>query len=117
MRITQKVVVGEMVPLMTRLEPAVREGLSKAYARKFTLDQLGELNRFLASPTGRAFGAESMMIWMDPEIMTTLMGVGPDLMKEMPAIMKKVQAATAHLPLPPTPEQRKKRTGKSKRGG
>ena len=115
MRITNKVMMSEMVPVLTRLEPALREGLARAYARKFTAEQLGELNRFFGTPTGRAFGTESMLIWMDPEIMSTFMRAGPDLMKEMPAIMEKVQAATAHLPAPPTKEERAKRSGKSRR--
>ena len=107
MRITNKVLTGQMGTIMSRFEPQVRDSLARTYARKFSLEQLGELNRFLDTPTGRAFGAESMMIWMDPEIMSSIMKAAPDLMKEMPAVMEKVQAATAHLPPPPTPEQRR----------
>src|SRR3546814_21020581 len=40
------------------LEPPMREGMAKAYARKFTADQLGELNGFFATPTGQAYASD-----------------------------------------------------------
>ena len=112
-RITNKVIAAEMAPIVTRLEPEMRSGLARAYARKFTAEQLTELNRFFATPVGHAYAAESMMLWVDPEI-TTLMGkMMPELVTEMPAIMEKVQAATAHLPMP---EPRKGKSSRKKRG-
>src|SRR3546814_14631564 len=42
------------------LEPPMREGMAKAYARKFTADQLGDLNGFFATPTGHAYASERM---------------------------------------------------------
>jgi hypothetical protein len=100
MRITNRVMFDEMVPIMTRFEPTIREGLTRAYARKFTVEQLSEINRFFATPAGRAFASESMLMFMDPEIMTQMAQFAPTMMKEMPRIMEKVKAATAHLPLP-----------------
>lgn len=104
MRITNRVMMDEMVPIMTRLEPQIREGLAKAYARKFTTVQLEDLNRFFATPSGGSYAREAMMLWVDPELMTTLGSFAPEMMKEMPSIMEKVQSATAHLPMPPKEE-------------
>ncbi|TMJ16543.1 MAG: DUF2059 domain-containing protein [Alphaproteobacteria bacterium] len=103
-RITYKVMMDEMIPIMNRMEPDVRETLARVYARRFTVEQLGDLNRFFDSPTGRAYASEAMLIMTDPEMARTMAGMAPELMKSMPSIMKKVQTATAHLPLPKPPK-------------
>ena len=109
MRITNRVMFAEMIPVVTRLEPEVREGLARAYAKKFTREQLVDMNRFFATPSGSAFATESLSIWMDPEIMSLMGKLGPEIIQEMPRIMEKVSAATAHLPQPPEPKKRRKR--------
>jgi hypothetical protein len=103
MRITNKVMFEEIIPIFSRMEPDVREALARAYARRYDAAQLTEMNRFFATPTGTAWAADSMLIWMDPEIMGLMSGAAPEMMKQMPAIMEKVQTATAHLP-PPKPK-------------
>jgi len=79
-----------MIPLMqdafTEVEPALREGLARAYARKFTGAQLKELNAFFKTPVGAFYAPESFVVMADPEIMSATM-------QAMPAIMEKVFAA------------------------
>ena len=104
LRITNNVMLTEMIPLMAQLEPQIRDMLTRSYARKFTAAQLADMNAFFATPSGRAFAAESMMMFVDPELMSVIAEFGPTLMREMPTIMEKVEAATAHLPPPPRPE-------------
>lgn len=99
-RITYKVMMDEMIPIMSRLEPGVRETLARVYARRFTAEQLADLNRFFDSPTGRVYASEAMLLLSDPEMAQTMAGMAPELMKAMPGMMQKVQTATAHLPLP-----------------
>ena len=101
MRITNKVMMTEMGTIFGKVEPAVREGLANAYAKKFDQQQLTDLNTFFATPTGRAYAAESVTLFMDPELMKAIAGAMPELVKGMPAIMEKVKKATAHLPEPP----------------
>ncbi len=103
-RITNRVMMSEITTLMTQLEPALREGLSRAYAGRFSAEQLTDLNRFFATPTGRVYAAESMLLFTDPEVMKLMAKATPELMKAMPAMYKKVEAATAHLPPPPKPK-------------
>ena len=99
-RITYKVMMDEMIPIMNRMEPDVRETLDRDRDAEVTAD----LNRFFDSPTGRAYASEAMLIMTDPEMARTMAGMAPELMKSMPSIMKKVQTATAHLPLPKPPK-------------
>lgn len=105
MRITMEVMGAEMGAVMTKVEPAVRDGLAKAFARKFTTTQLQDLNVFFATPTGRFYAAESMSLFMDPELLKSMMAMMPELMKAMPAIQEKVKKATAHLPEPPKDDE------------
>ncbi len=90
-----------MTPLLLEvgkaLEGPMREGLARAYARKFTAEQLTTVNAFFATPAGSAFAAESFAIQGDPEVlsatfqaipvmMTKLMGSAGDLEKQLNAL-------------------------------
>lgn len=98
MSISTKVMFEEMGIVFSSLEPRLRAGLSRAFARKFTRQQLNDMDAFFATPSGKVFANEYLGTFVDPEVMTEMMAMTPELMKAMPAIMKKVEAATAHLP-------------------
>ena len=100
MRITNHVMMEEMAPIMTRIEPDLREGLAQAYASKFSADQLRAFNRFFETPAGHAYASEAMLTMMDPRVMSSVTKAMPELMRRMPQIFEKVEKATAHLPLP-----------------
>jgi Uncharacterized protein conserved in bacteria (DUF2059) len=113
MTITMKAMTGQMTELMSEFEPAFQDGLARAYARRFDTAQLGELNRFFATPTGAAYASESMMLFMDPEVMSKMTELMPALLERMPRIIEGMTAATANLPQPRkvgdlTPEERAK---------
>lgn len=59
----------EMQAALVKVEPTLREGLATAYARRFTVAELGELQRFFATPVGRRYAAESLMIMSSPDVM------------------------------------------------
>ncbi len=61
------------------MEPPMREGMSKAYARKFTAAQLTDLNGFLATPTGTLYANEWMALQADPEVMLAIIKAVPPL--------------------------------------
>ncbi len=61
------------------MEPPMREGMSKAYARKFTAAQLTDLNTFLATPTGTIYANEWMALQADPEVMLAVIKAVPPL--------------------------------------
>lgn len=67
---------------MTIIEPAMRTGLSRAYARKFNAAELATINRFFATPVGASFARESFAVQVDPEVMQATF-------KAIPAIFKK----------------------------
>ncbi|WP_017671776.1 DUF2059 domain-containing protein [Blastomonas sp. AAP53] len=102
-RIATDVMMREMIPLVEKLEPGIRDALATVYARKFSAEQLADMDRFFATPSGQAFAAEFMMTFVNPELMGQMQSFVPELMAAMPAIAAKVEAATAHLPPPLKP--------------
>jgi hypothetical protein len=100
MRITERVIGEEMAKVAAIIEPKVREGLARSMARRFDERQLADVNAFLATDSGRAFGSQSMAMWIDPDVMRSVMTSLPDLMTAMPGAMKRIETETAHLPKP-----------------
>lgn len=77
-----KVVKPLISEALADLEPPMREGLAKAYARKFSAPQLTEINVFFATPTGKLYASESMALGADPEVMlATIKAVPPMITK------------------------------------
>lgn len=109
MRISNKVMMTAMIPMMNRLEPDIRAALARAHARKFSAAQLEEIERFFATDAGRQYGSELMMLWVDREMTAMMNRLGPEMAREMPQIMQQVKEATAHLPAPKLPERQRRR--------
>ena len=107
MAIIGRVIGEEMALLAPQIETPLRNGLAESIARRFTVAQLADVNRFFATDSGRAFGRELWLRWMDPAVFKGMIATLPVVMKEMPAVMKKVEAATAHLPKPKPPAAKK----------
>jgi hypothetical protein len=98
MDITMKVMFTEMGSIMNDMEPIVRDALSKIYARKYSVKELSDMNAFFATSSGAAFAGNFMATFTDKEMIDASFGMMPKMMDAMPGIMKKVEAATAHLP-------------------
>lgn len=92
--------MASMTDMMDGFEPNVRDALTRAYARKFYNRQLGELTAFFKTPTGDLYARQSMMMFMDPEIMGEMQALMPEMMKKMPEMAAKAEAATKNLPPP-----------------
>lgn len=111
-RITNEVMGQEMMRIFAQMEPAMRTGLANAYARRFTVVELTEINRFFASPAGASYARQSMELITDKEFTEEMMAAGPQMMKQMPAIIEKLKKATAHLPLPVKDDEAEEETEK-----
>ena len=104
MTIMTRVMSEEMGKVMDKLEPRVRVALGRSFARRFTLQQLSDMEAFFATPSGAAFAQEYLLSFMDPEMMQEMSAATPEMMRAMPAIMKRLEKETAHLPPAPKPE-------------
>lgn len=94
--------MGGMTDIMGSMEPAMREGLSRAYAREFSGAELNEMDRFFATPVGSHYALKSLQLFMDPEMVKIMSDMVPEMTKRMPDMMAKAEAAVASLPKPRT---------------
>lgn len=92
--VTQDVVRKTMV----KMEPAMREGMSEAYAANFTTDQLNDLKTFFDTPTGSVFARKSLELASDPRMVRASMAMMPEMMQEFSKMEEAIAAATASLP-------------------
>jgi hypothetical protein len=69
-------------------EPKFREGMARSLARKFDARQLGEIQAFLATPTGAAYGRQMVGIWFDPAVMRGSIEAMPEMMALIPDMAK-----------------------------
>lgn len=97
----REVATEELGKVSAVLDPRVREGLARAMARKFDAQQLGDINRFFATPAGQKFAGQYMQLWVDPDTIRSVFGSIPEMMKLMPEMMEKLKAANDKFPKPP----------------
>jgi hypothetical protein len=100
MGIVRKIAAEEMAKLSIYIEPKLREGLARSLARRLDARQLTDLNAFLATDSGRAFGRETMTMWIDADVMRSMVMSTPDILMALPGAMKRIEESTAHLPKP-----------------
>lgn len=78
-------------------EPRFREGMARSLARKFDTAQLAEINAFLATPTGAAYGREMVGLWFQPDVIRGTFQAMPEMMKLAPDLMKDGAAFDAQM--------------------
>jgi hypothetical protein len=97
-----KQIMDSVMPLldetMTMLEPPMRTGISRAYARKFSADQLRQINGFFATPAGSAFAAASYPLQADPEVMQAVFKALPEMIKKLKTKGPALEAEMKKLP-------------------
>lgn len=91
----------EFARMSPMVEPNLREGLSRALARRFTEQQLADLGAFYRSPTGQAYARESLKMWFDSDIMRSTINSMPTLILQLPGAMERVEAVAKSFPMPP----------------
>lgn len=100
----------EMKPLYIQMEPGVRRGLALRMAKDYSLEELQQLNAFFDTPAGRRFAADSLLIFVRPEVMGEVQKLMPEMMKKMPQIMASMKDKLAEYPDPKDdPKATKKR--------
>jgi hypothetical protein len=83
---------------MNKIEMPMREGMARAYARKFTVAQLNEMNAFFATPTGALFAGESYILQADPEVMHAMVKAMPKMLEDLKADGPEIEATVKKLP-------------------
>lgn len=68
--------------------PAMIDAMARAYARRFSAEQLDEMHAFFRTPTGQLYVRESMNIMADPDVAAWQRNSMAKSMEKMPAEMK-----------------------------
>ncbi len=97
-KILVKVMLDMMVDVTDEFEPTIRAGLAKAYARRFTANELAEMNAFFSTETGSKFASESMSIYTSQDVLAASAELVPAMFERMATMSEIVIKETAHLP-------------------
>ncbi len=97
-----EVIQSSLSPMINKIaavvEKPMREGLTRAYARKFTAAQLTELNAFLSTPTGTLFGTESILLQADPEVMQAVFKALPKMVDDLTDPATEIDKKMSEIP-------------------
>ncbi len=85
--------------------PAMYDAMAAAYARRFSTEQLSELQRFFETPTGRAYGEQAATIMSDPDVMAAQRAI---MAKSLDGLQDRVRVMAQQLI-----DMAKKKKGKS----
>jgi hypothetical protein len=85
----------EMVALM---EPGIRKAMAELYAIRFSARELGEIDAFLATPTGQRYARESFLMSSDPRMMASSLGAMPAVMGLISDMERRSVEKMADLP-------------------
>jgi hypothetical protein len=99
-KIIARVLGEEMARIGAIIEPKMRDGLARSMAHRFDEKQLADLNAFLATDSGRAFGQQSLAMWFDVDVVRGMFASFPELITVVPGIAARIESETAHLPKP-----------------
>lgn len=90
--------VQMMTDVMNQIEPAYRAGLTRAYATRFSSEELAELDGFFATKTGGRYAAESFLIYADPQVMSAMNDMMPAMMEMMPKMIEGMAEVNESFP-------------------
>ncbi len=69
------------------IEPSYRAGLARAYAVRFSAEELVGLDAFFSTELGGKYAAESFLIYADPQVMSAMNEMMPAMMEKLPEMM------------------------------
>jgi hypothetical protein len=82
------------IKLAREAMPALYEAMATAYARRFSTEQLNELERFFETPTGQAYAAQAATIMSDPDIMAAQRAM---MTKSLDGLQDRLRAMTRQM--------------------
>lgn len=112
--IIKRILGEELARLSTMIEPRLREGLARSMARRLDARQLAELNAFLLTESGKAYGQQSIAMWFDTDVIRSMFSAMPDLVMAAPGVAARIEKETAHLPKPKKKEKEKEKPADKK---
>jgi hypothetical protein len=78
--------------------PGMMEAMARAYARRFTVTQMGEMRTFFETPTGQVYIGQAATIVNDPDVAKWQRDLMTKEMGKMPAEIEAMMAEIKALP-------------------
>jgi Uncharacterized protein conserved in bacteria (DUF2059) len=91
---------GIMIDLSDDIEPSIRGGMAKAYARRFSAKDLEAVAQFYETESGAKVAGESLGIFASPEVMSASMEMMPQFMERFFGEMEAISKGSEDLPPP-----------------
>ena len=89
-----------MIDLSDDIEPSIRQGMARAYARRFSADELEAAAEFYETEAGAKFAGESLSIYTSPEVMSASMEMMPQFMERFMGVMGEMSKGNGDIPPP-----------------
>ncbi len=89
-----------MIDLSDDIEPSIRNGMARAYARRFSADDLETVAQFYETEAGAKFAGESLSIYASPEVMSASMEMMPQFMERFFGAMEEITEGEGDIPPP-----------------
>ena len=89
-----------MIDLSDDIEPSIRQGMARAYARRFSADELEAAATFYETEAGAKFAAESLAIYTSPEVMSASMEMMPQFMERFMGAIADITKGNGDIPPP-----------------
>ena len=82
-----KMTLDLITGIVVEIEPSYRAGLARAFAVRFSEDELADLDAYFATPVGSKYASESFLIYADPQVMSAMNEMMPKMMEAMPSMI------------------------------
>lgn len=83
---------GLVVQMGALIEPHYREGMSRALAVEFTLEELSGLEAFFDTPLGQRYASRQLSLSGSPYVMDSMNQLGPIMAQIFPGFVKRAMA-------------------------
>lgn len=87
-----------MIDLSDEIEPSIRTGMARAYARRFSASELEAAAAFYETETGAKIAGESLAIFASPEVMSASMEMMPKFMERFLGVMEEITTGSDAFP-------------------
>ncbi len=89
-----------MIELSDDIEPLIRAGMARAYARRFSAGELDSVVGFFETEAGAKFAGESLSIFASREVMSASMEMMPKFMEKLFGQMEEITKGNGDIPPP-----------------
>jgi hypothetical protein len=82
----EEAIMPAITAMVSAIEPSYRAGLARAYAQRFTQEELAAVDAFFATPAGTRYAAQSTLVFTDPQVMAASMEAMPAMFEQAPEL-------------------------------